>query len=122
MTLAFVRLMAAWLLRLASPPCAAGQAVQLPLPTPASVEFRALPVSARTLSNKHATQGADSCCCEHQPGSAACLAGLQACHVMECAASDLSPLLSGHDLRALRAYAHASAGDMAPEQGPAGMK
>ena len=61
MTLAFVRLMAAWLLRLASPPCAAGQAVQLPLPTPASVEFRALPVSAWTLSNKHATQGADSC-------------------------------------------------------------
>ena len=46
MTLAFVRLMAAWLLRLASPPCAAGQVVQLPLPTPAAVEFRALPVRA----------------------------------------------------------------------------
>ncbi|KAK9806446.1 hypothetical protein WJX73_007867 [Symbiochloris irregularis] len=41
--LAFYRLMAAWLLRLASPAVAAGEPVQLPLPTPAPAEFRMLP-------------------------------------------------------------------------------
>lgn len=42
--LAFYRLMAAWLLRMASPAVAAGHPVELPLPTPAPAEFRMLPV------------------------------------------------------------------------------
>ena len=42
--LAFYRLMAAWMLRMASPAAAAGGQPQLPLPTPAPEHFRMLPV------------------------------------------------------------------------------
>ena len=42
--LAYYRLMAAWMLRLASPAAAAGAQPQLPLPTPAPEHFRMLPV------------------------------------------------------------------------------
>lgn len=41
---AFYRLMATWLLRLAYPPLAQGQMPFVPLPEPAPAEFRALPV------------------------------------------------------------------------------
>ena len=44
MALSFLRLMATWLLRLASPQYAVGQPLQLPLATPAPAEFRILPV------------------------------------------------------------------------------
>ena len=42
--LAYYRLMAAWMLRMASPAAAAGGQPQLPLPTPAPEHFRMLPV------------------------------------------------------------------------------
>ena len=43
--IAFYRLMAAWMLRLASPAAAAsGGPPELPLPSPAPLEFRMLPV------------------------------------------------------------------------------
>lgn len=47
--LAFYRLMAAWLLRVASPAVAAGHPVDLPLPTPAPADFRMLPVRPSLL-------------------------------------------------------------------------
>jgi len=42
--LSYYRLMAAWMLRMASPAAAAGGQPQLPLPTPAPENFRMLPV------------------------------------------------------------------------------
>ena len=51
--LAFYRLMAAWMLRMASPAAAAGEQPQLPLPTPAPQHFRMLPV--RTQAKSHST-------------------------------------------------------------------
>ena len=48
--LGFYRLMAAWMLRLASPAAAAGGQPQLPLPTPAPEHFRLLPVCAAPAS------------------------------------------------------------------------
>ena len=48
--LAFYRLMAAWMLRMASPAAAAGGQPQLPLPTPAPDHFRMLPVSICSAS------------------------------------------------------------------------
>lgn len=42
--LSYCRLMAAWLLHLASPSSAPGGDIQLPLPTPAPMGFRTLPV------------------------------------------------------------------------------
>ena len=47
--LAYYRLMAAWLLRMASPAAAAGGQPQLPLPTPAPEHFRMLPVRHRNI-------------------------------------------------------------------------
>ncbi len=50
--IAFYRLMAAWMLRLASPVAAAtGGPPELPLPSPAPLEFRMLPVSGSQLSH-----------------------------------------------------------------------
>ena len=51
----FYRLLATWLLRLAYPPLAQGQMPFVPLPEPAPVQFRCLPVSTRhtALCNLH---------------------------------------------------------------------
>ncbi len=53
-SVAFYRLVAAWMLRLASPAAAATGQPELPLPTPAPLEFRLLPVSA-TFQPPHLT-------------------------------------------------------------------
>ena len=46
MVLGYYRLMASWMLRLASPAAAATGQPELPLPLPAPLEFRLLPVRA----------------------------------------------------------------------------
>lgn len=43
---AYYRLLAAWLLRMAHPPLAQGQMPHVPLPEPVPVQFRCLPVRA----------------------------------------------------------------------------
>ena len=48
--LSFYRLMAAWLLHLASPSSVLGGDIELPLPTPAPMPFRTLPVRRLLLS------------------------------------------------------------------------
>ena len=55
--LAYYRLMAAWMLRMASPAAAAGAQPQLPLPTPAPEHFRMLPVRYPTQWMGNNVQG-----------------------------------------------------------------
>ena len=59
---AFYRLMATWLLRLAYPPLAQGQLPFVPLPEPAPASFRTLPVRSAITSSFQTRKTRRTCC------------------------------------------------------------